>query len=34
MMEENGLTNCRQVVMNFGTVSLYIGEKSSMKGDL
>ncbi len=34
MMEDNGLTNCRQVAMNFGTVSLYIGEKSSMKGDL
>lgn len=27
IMEENGLTNCRQIPMNFGTVSLYIGEK-------
>ena len=27
IMEENGLTNTCQVAMNFGTVSLYIGEK-------
>lgn len=27
MMEANGLINCRQILLNFGTVTLYIGEK-------
>ena len=27
IMQDNGLINCRQISLNFGTVSLYIGEK-------